>query len=178
MRRTVLLSALALLALGCGAGASTQAGSSGTGAGAPAAAETKAPTTVKVGETLTLVEDVLGAKTTVEITVSKLRANVKSGNQFIKPGKGQFVVVDVAVLVREGKFSINSSSFKLVAADGTAYDSTLTIAGSDLSANDLAPGQKTSGTVTFDAAKGAEKGAKIALTNVWADGDAGYWAAP
>jgi hypothetical protein len=29
--------------------------------------------------------------------------------------------------------------------------------------------------VVFDAAKGAEKGAKVALTNLLADGDAGYW---
>lgn len=175
---------LIALALGCGAGTTstgskTEAGASGAAGVSGDSATAKGPvSTVKVGETLTLIEDILGTKTKVDITVSNLRANVKSGNQFIKPDKGQFIVIDVTVTVKEGKFSISSSSFKLVAADSNAYNSTVSFAGTDLSASDLAPGQKSSGTVTFDAAKGAEKGGKIALTNLLSDGDAGYWTMP
>lgn len=172
--RTLILIPLAAIALGCGAGTTTTTGGGAT----PATVATKGPTAVKVGEALTLTENVLGTKTVVAITVTNLRANVKSNNQFIKAEKGQFIVVDVAVSVTEGKFSISSGSFKLVAPDGTAYNSTVSFIGTDLMATDLAPGQKSAGTVTFDAAKGAEKGAKIALTDLLAEGDAGYWTLP
>lgn len=153
-------------------------GASSTGAGAAAgnpAATSAAPSTVKVGETLNLVEQVFGSATKASITLTNLKTKVKSTDGFSKPAKGQFITADVAVVVTEGKFSINSSSFKLVAADGTAYDTTIALNGKDLSANDLTPGQKTAGQITFDAAVGAEKGGKIALTDVLADGDAGYW---
>ncbi|MFI5914825.1 hypothetical protein [Dactylosporangium sp. NPDC051541] len=63
----------------------------------------------------------------------------------------------------------------VVAKDGTAFDSTLALDGKDLSANELASGQKTSGTVWFDIAKDAQTGGKVALKSILAEGDAGYW---
>jgi hypothetical protein len=54
----------------------------------------------------------------------------------------------------------------------------MTVVEPDLGYSDLAPGQKTAGTITFDAAVGAEKGGKIALTDLFAEGDAGYWQLP
>ncbi|MFI5906225.1 DUF4352 domain-containing protein [Dactylosporangium sp. NPDC051541] len=161
---------LAGLVLACGAGTS---GTSTSGDAAPAAT-TQAVTTVKVGEVLNLTEDMFGSKTRVAITLTNVRA-VKPSNQFDKPDNGQYIVADVAVVVNEGKFSISSGSFKLVAADGNAYNSTFMTGLKDLSGQDLTPGQKTSGSVAFDTAKGAEKGGRIALTNMLASGDAGYW---
>ncbi|WP_433616428.1 DUF4352 domain-containing protein [Dactylosporangium sp. CA-139114] len=167
---------LAAFVLACGAtGSSTSAGGGGGDVKQQGASEKKAPATVKAGEVMTLTESILGQTTVVEITLTNVKPNAKSGNQFSKPGKGQFVTADVSVLVKQGKYTINSSSFKFIGADSTAYDSTIGLDGKDLSANDLAAGQKTSGTVWFDVAKGAEAGGKIALKSYLADGDAGYW---
>lgn len=163
---------IAVFLIACGAGSSSGTTAGGTG-GAPATV--KEPVTVAAGQTLTLTESLLGSKTVVEITLTNVKTGVKSGNQFITPDKGQFITADVTAVVKEGKYSINGADFKLVAADGTAYDSTMALNGKDLSANDLTPGQKTAGQVTFDAAKGAEKGGRIALKSILAEGDAGYW---
>lgn len=169
----VLAAPLAAFVLACGAATS---GTSSSGAqGQPAGQAKPSPATVKAGETLHLVESVLGTSTKVDITLANVRTNVKPSNQFDKAQKGQFIVVDVQVVVNEGKFSISSGSFKLVAADGTAYNTSFMTGVNDLSAQDLAPGQKSSGSVVFDAGKGAEKGGRIALTDMLADGDAGYW---
>jgi hypothetical protein len=165
---------LAALALACSSGSSTTSGGSSDSDG-KGAASAAAVTTVKVGETLALATDFLGTKTKVDITVSNLRANVKAKNQFEKASNGQYIVIDVVAVVKEGKVSINSSSFKLVAADGTAYNSTIMTEYSSVSGMDLAPGQKTSGAVVFDAKPGAQTGGKIALTDIFASGDAGYW---
>jgi len=175
MRKNLLVVALAAplaaLVIACGStGTSSSAGGSGGSATAKSAA-----VTVKAGETMTLTETLLGSKTVVEITLANVKFGVKPKNEFATPSKGQFITADVTAVVKEGKYSINSADFKLVAADGTAYDSTVSLDGKDLSANDLTPGQKASGTVVFDAAKGAEKGGKVALKNVLAEGDAGYW---
>lgn len=177
MRRQHMIAVIAvpiaafLIACGAGSSADTTAGSSTGGA----AAAVKEPVTVAAGQTLTLTESMLGSKTVVEITLTNVKTGVKSGNEFIKPDKGQFITADVTAVVKEGKYSVSSADFKLVAADGTAYDSTIALNGKDLSANDLTPGQKTSGQVVFDAAKGAEAGGRIALKSILAEGDAGYW---
>ncbi len=167
---------LAVLTLACGVstGSSTSAGAGG-GNGV-VEDEQRAVSTVKAGETLELVEDFLGSKTRVSITLSNVRYNAKSSSQYDKPKEGQFIVADVAVLVNEGKFSISGGSFKLVAADGTAYNTTYMTGLKSLDGQDVTPGQKTAGSIAFDAAKNAQTGGKIALTNMLAEGDAGYWA--
>lgn len=168
---TALIAApIAAFLIACGAGASSETTSGG---GAPAAV--KSPVTVAAGQTMTLTETVITTKTVVEITLTNVKYGVKSKNQFSKPDKGQFITADVSVLVKEGKYSINSSMFKLVGADGTAYDSTIALDGKDLSGNDITAGQKTAGSIVFDAAVGAQTGGKIALKSFLADGDAGYW---
>jgi hypothetical protein len=111
------------------------------------------------------------------VTVANPRV-VQSKNQFQKPAKGQFLVVDVAVEVREGKYTLTQGSLKLVGADGTVFDTTLPVVEPALGFTELAPGQKTAGAVTFDTAAAAEKGGKIALSDLMADGDAGYWQLP
>ncbi len=183
MRRiltSVVGGSLIVLSIACGlgdsdTGSSTSGGGGSTSSGTAASEAKNQPVTVAVGQPMTLTESLLGSKTVVVVTLSNLRTNVKSGNQFVKPSKGQFIVADVAVEVREGKYSISSGQFKLVAADGTAFDSTTLLDSKDLSGTDLTPGQKTSGQVVFDAAVGVEKGGKVALKSWLADGDAGYW---
>ena len=131
MRVFPLLAApLAVLLIACGA--STSGNSSSAGAAAGGTVQATAPATVKAGETLTLTESVFGSSTKVSITLSNVRAGVKPSNQFDKPQKGQYIVADVAVVVNEGKFSISSGSFKLVAADGTAYNTTFMTGVNDL----------------------------------------------
>ncbi|GAA0926332.1 hypothetical protein Vau01_116840 [Virgisporangium aurantiacum] len=124
---------------------------------------------------MTLTENILGSKTVVVVTLTNVKYGVKSGNQYIKPAKGQFITADVTAEVREGKYSINSAMFKLVAADGTAYDTTTMLDRQDISGSDLTVGQKTNGTIVFDAGTGAQTGGKIALKSWLAEGDAGYW---
>lgn len=158
-----------VLACGGGSGSST---SSGDSTAAPTPAQV---TTVKAGETLTLATDFLGTQTKVAITLSNVRPNFKPKNQFEKASNGQFIVADVTAVVQEGKVSISSSSFKLVASDGTAYNSTVMTEANSISGFDLTAGQKTSGSVVFDAKAGAHTGGKIALTDIFASGDAGYW---
>jgi hypothetical protein len=177
-KRALILLATPLVALSiaCGSGTTTKSGGdSSAKPGGSGATATPAITTVPIGQALTLNRDILGTKTVATITVSNLRVGVDSGNQFMTAEKGQYIVVDVAVQVAEGKFSLTQGSFKLVAADGTVFDTTMPVVKPDLGYSDLAPGQKTSGAITFDAAVGAEKGGKIALTDVLAKSDAGYW---
>ncbi len=179
----VAVSAAFVLALACSGTGDDGASTSGQPDSAGAAAAPGSPTTAKqvatvaAGQPLTLTEEFLGTKSVVVLTLSNVKAGVRSGNQFVKPGRGQFITADVLAEVREGKVTVNSSMFKLVAADGTAFDAGVAsfLDKQDLSGTDLTPGQKTSGTLVFDAAVGAEKGARIAVKSMLADGDAGYW---
>ncbi len=168
-----ILTPLAALALACGGGGSGTTTSGDETAGP--AGGTKPPTaTVPVGQPLTMTREILGSKVVAVITVANPRI-VKPKNQFQTPAKGQFPVVDVQVTVNEGKFTLTQGSFKLVAADNTVYDTTLPAAEPALGFTELAPGQKTGGTVTFDTAAGAHTGGKIALLDTFASADAGYW---
>ena len=124
---------------------------------------------------MTLTETILGSRTVAIVAVTNVQFGVDSGDDFVEPAKGQFVTADVTAEVKEGKYSISPGDFKLVAADGTAYDSTTLLDSKDISAADLAPGQKTSGKVVFDVAVGAQTGGRIALKSWLAEGDAGYW---
>jgi len=178
MRRAVIALAaipFVVAVLACGAGSTGSSTSGGGGNGGTTAPAKNAPVTVKAGEPMTLTESVFGSKSVVAITLTNVKYNVKSGNQFVKATKGQFITADVTAEVKEGKFSINSSQFKLVAADGTAYDSTTMLDSKEISGSDLTAGQKTSGTIVFDAAAGAQTGGRIALKSWLAEGDAGYW---
>ena len=152
-----------------------------TGAAQAVAEEVESPTpkptaaTVPIGTSIT----VPGILTSAKVTVTKLRSSVGSGNQFITPDRGQFVVIDVTIEAVKGKIHPHQGDFKLVGPDGSVYESEfLSAAKPELEYTELAPGQKTSGTITFDAPKGAHKGAKVALKEFWSSGDAGYWQAP
>lgn len=176
MRKFVYILAIPLVGLTIACGSSTSSTSSKDTSSKAGDKKTEAPQvqTVAAGQPLILTEKILGSTTKVTVTLSNPRVK-KPANEYDTPNKGQYFAVDVAVVVSEGKFSISSGEFKMVAADGTAYDSTITSDVQMLSANDLTPGQKTSGTVVFDTAAAAEKGGKIALKSMLASGDAGYW---
>ncbi len=163
---TIVVSALAALSIACGSSTT----------GSPEKAAEAAPvTTVKVGETMSLAEGLFGsADTAANITVGNPRV-LKPKNSFDKPDRGQYFAVDVAVQVTKGKFSLSWSSFKLVAADGTVYDAAFQTDAPLLDANDITVGQKSSGTVVFDAAAGAQTGGKVALKRLFESADAGYW---
>jgi hypothetical protein len=180
-RLTWIIAAIVALALGlaCGAGDEQGTTTSGDETAGPAGGTGQAAkaATVQVGQPLTMTREILGSKVVAVITVANVRT-VKAKNQFQTPTKGQFLVADVAVAVNEGKFTLTQGSFKVVGADGTVYDTTLPVVEPALGFTELSPGQKTAGAVTFDTAVGAEKGARIALTDLLADGDAGYWQLP
>jgi hypothetical protein len=171
----LVLGVLAAFGLACGGG---DGGSSTTGGGDASGPPAQAPPSVsqvKIGESLTLRTNLFGSKSAVTITVSNLRAGVKANNNFEKPSNGQYIVADVLAVVGEGKVSISSGAFKLVAADGTAYSTTMLTGYNAISGSDLVTGQKTSGAIVFDAKPGAQTGGKIALTDLFSSGDAGYW---
>ncbi len=177
-RRTVslILVPLAAVGLACGAGDSGTSTSGDAPADGSGKADSKAAT-VQVGQPLTMKRDFLGTKVVAVITVANVRP-VKAPNQFQKPAKGQFLAADVSVQVQEGKFTLTQGNLKLVGADGTVYDTTVSVVEPALGFTELSPGQKTGGAVTFDAAVGAEKAGKVALSDLMADGDAGYWQLP
>jgi hypothetical protein len=165
------LALLAALALACGAGSS---GTTSSGGGTSAARAVQIAT-VAVGQPLTVTRDLLGTKTVINVTVSNVKTNVKSGNQFSQPQQGQFITAKVAVVVKEGKYDTNPYNFKIVGAGGTVFDPTIGVASPELGISELSAGQNTSGFITFDAAAGVEKGGKIALKDWAAEADAGYW---
>ena len=172
MRRSTLLAVLAATVLGC---SSTTTTNNDESSGLAPAATTPPVTTVRLGEPMQLTRDVLGSRTVATITLAELRTKVKPDNPYVKSQRGQFLAVTVTVQVSEGRIALNQGSFKFVSADGTAYSTTLPIAKPELGWTDVAPGQQTHGAITFDVPVGAEKGARIALTEWFSKGDAGYW---
>lgn len=90
------------------------------------------------------------------------------GDYASPPEKGAFVVADLLVAVRGGRYAVNPLYLKYQAPDGTTFDSmsgNAITAGFDpqLSAGDIAAGQRTRGLVTFDVPAGA--GARVQLTD-------------
>lgn len=171
---TGALVALTLIACGGGDGG-TKATPGGTPApGVSAAAATA--TTVKLGQSLNLTSTLLGGTTRVTITVSEAKTRDKD-EYGSRPEHGKFLTVKVAIVVTEGTYLANGFSFKVVAADGNVYENALTSIGVRLRSTELAAGQKSSGTVTFDVPASALKGGKIQVAGIGLDASepAGYW---
>jgi len=134
------------------AGSSTGAGQSGKDA--------------KVGQAIRVTgPDKLDAS----VTLVSAKPNKKGKGEFASPPeKGTYVVADVLVAVKGGRYAVNPLYLKYQAADGTTFDSTTgnaITAGFDpqLAAGDIAAGQRTRGFVTFDVPAGA--GGKVHLTD-------------
>ncbi|MFC7483021.1 DUF4352 domain-containing protein [Luedemannella flava] len=144
------------------------------------AATEKTTATAKVGQTVTLTNDTLGDKTTVEITVANPKQfAVEPGDFGSKPDHGVFVVFNVTVVCKQGTYSANPFNFKFVAKDGTVSEGALTVNFKPaLNATDLSSGQKVAGKIVFDVPKAAISGGKVQVDGVGLDFDkpAAYWA--
>src|SRR5258707_9089550 len=97
MRKTAIfgLSALAALMFACASGGTTSSSAGGTTqTGVPEQSTTT--TTAKVGQTVTLTNNGLGQKTTVEVTVASAKQYTKEPGDFgSTPEHGVFLVLDV-----------------------------------------------------------------------------------
>lgn len=171
-RTALVIASVAALITGLACGAGSE---SGTTAGGSKPGDKPSAATVAIGQPLTYSRTIITTKTSATITVSNPRV-VKAPNQVQTPERGQFLVVDVVIEVTEGKMLVDGSSFKVVGADSSAYDSELvSVVKPALPFAEIPAGQKTSGSVTFDTAKAAEKGGRVALKDILSDSDVGNW---
>jgi hypothetical protein len=88
------------------------------------------------------------------------------------------LVLDATVVCAEGTYMASPFSFTFIAADGTAYDSAITVGFKpSLDTINLNPGQRTAGKVVFDVPQAAVTGAKIQIDGIGLDVNEGaaYW---
>ncbi|MEU7822457.1 DUF4352 domain-containing protein [Catellatospora sp. NPDC049133] len=172
------LATATMLACGAGTGDTSSTVSGGDGTSVQAAPE---PTTAvgKVGQTITLTNELLGDKTIVDVTVTNPKQHTKEpGSYGSKPEKGVFLVLDVTAVCKQGSYHSNPFNFKFVAKDGTVFEQAFAIGFKpELHATDLAAGQKTSGKIVFDVSKAALTGGRIQIDGVGLDANtpAAYW---
>jgi Domain of unknown function (DUF4352) len=134
------------------------------------------PETVPLGTPVpfTIEDTFLGDELDVTVNVANVRTATREPIDYgMEPQRGLFVVVDVAVEVAaggSGSYHVNPFNFKIVAADGSAMESSWAMAWEPLlQAVDLSAGQRTAGTVVFDVAPGQEVGARIQLDDIGAN---------
>jgi Domain of unknown function (DUF4352) len=134
------------------------------------------PETVPLGTPVPFtIEDMFqGGELDVTVNVANVRTATREPVDYgMEPVRGLFVVVDVAVEVAaggSGSYHVNPLNFKIVAADGTALESSWAMAWQPLlQPVDLSAGQRTAGTVVFDVAPGQEVGARIQLDDMGAN---------
>jgi hypothetical protein len=186
MRKAPLIGliAAAVITIACsssgsgGTSASKNGGGSGDQPAATATEQSPKTLTAKIGEKVTLSNELLGEKTIVDVTVANPKQYTKDGD-FLKPEHGIFLVFDVTVVCQEGTYSANPYGFKFVGGDGSAFDGALTISFKPtLSVVNLNKGQKTSGKISFDVPKEALNGGKVQIDGIGLDYDepAAYWA--
>ncbi|MEV4639177.1 DUF4352 domain-containing protein [Actinoplanes sp. NPDC049548] len=97
------------------------------------------------------------------LSVTKLRRNQKP-SEYQTAKKGMFVSVVVAVTGKKGVTELDTDAFKLVADDGTVYESQRVYSADDeFDADGLNPGEKTSGKVYFDVPRDLSKHVKVVL---------------
>jgi hypothetical protein len=186
MRKPVLIAAaVGVFAVAgvsaCGTGTTTSKASDSSDSSSASVETVKeqGPTTAKVGKTIELSSDLLGEKTAASVTVANPKTyTVEPGEYGSKPEKGVYLVVDVAVVGKEGAYNANPYNFKFVAADGSvteqAFVSNFKPA---LNSVDLNAGQKTNGKMAFDVPKSAITGGKIQIDGLNGDYNkpAAYW---
>jgi hypothetical protein len=174
------LCALATFGLACGAGGGTSSSVGGDGQAGPSAAPEKTTTTATVGQTVTLARDLLGDKTTVDVTVANATQFTREpGDYGSKPEHGVFLVLDVTVVCKAGTYGANPFNFKFVAKDGTVSEGALTVSFKPaLNLTDLSAGQKVAGKIVFDVPKAALAGGRVQIDGIGLDYDkpAAYWA--
>ncbi|MFD0597131.1 DUF4352 domain-containing protein [Catellatospora coxensis] len=136
------------------------------------AAEPDGPVTVKVGQPI----DVKFMSAQTRVTVKSVK-KAKSPNQFTQPKRGQFVAVMVDIFATKGQTDLGPSNFRLIAKDGTVYQSEFLVVGIDPQLDAMTTineGQRKNGNVVFDADPANFAGAKVELTDDFGEVQ-GYW---
>jgi hypothetical protein len=182
MRNKLLLAglvALAALGIACGSGSGDTTGS--VDGSAPSAGADDGPVTAAIGQTVTLTNSLLGSTDKVEVTLANPQQFTEDpeSSGFLKPDNGIYLVLDATVVCDEGTYLASPFSFTFVGADGTAYDTAITVGFKPgLDTINLNPGQRTAGTVVFDVPQAALAGAKIQIDGIGLDVNEGaaYWA--
>ena len=170
---------MALTLLACGSGSGHTKSTVGGGAGQGVATATQAKTaTAKIGQTVTLTSEGLGDKAVVSVGLSNAKQYAKEPGEFgSKPDHGVYLVIDVAVVCKQGTYFASPANFKFVAKDGTASDVAFAEFKPTLDTINLSVGQKTSGKIVFDVSKAAIAGGRIQIDGTGFDFDqpAAYW---
>lgn len=118
-----------------------------------------------------------GNKPEIRVTVSDIKRNVKSDNQFDKPDHGGYATVKVELTALKGTSDIGPSNFRLIGADGTVFKAEFLVAGIDGqfdAMTEIQEGQKKVGVVVFDVDPAKVASGKIELSS---DGGSplAYW---
>jgi hypothetical protein len=143
------------------------AASPSTQAAAPAG-----PATVKVGQGI----DMKSSRTETKVTVKTVK-KAKSNNQFDDAKRGQFVAVNVDIFATKGSTDLGPSNFRLIAADGTVYQSEFLVAGIQPQLDMMTTveqGQRKTGLVVFDIDPEKFAGLKVQVSDDFSDVQ-GYW---
>lgn len=94
------------------------------------------------------------------ITVTKVKRNYNTGNQFAKPESGkEFVVVTVKITNdSDSALDYNTYEFKLQDSDGVQHDeSIMALSEGKLNSGSLAAGGKVTGKLAYEVPKGDKK---------------------
>jgi hypothetical protein len=159
MRRLVI-SCLAAGLLLAGTGCTGHQGPSTAGAAATSAkADTK-----QIGKTMTVTDD----EDSADITLVSVGTTKEGTTPGLKPDSGTYVVLNLKIVGKAGKFSTNSLYVRLKTAAGKTVKATdgtaaLNAVEPDLKLQDLGPGETATGNVLIDAP--LEPGTKM----VWTD---------
>jgi hypothetical protein len=168
------LSVLAALALACGAGEAEVSDGGGAPAGAGDTAEKAPVLEKKVGETVAVSSSSAG----IEYTITKTQQ--KQGGEFNKAKNGTYLLGYLEIKVTKGNAYVCGCETSFIGPDGTVYEYTWALIDGydELTAADVAAGQKVAGWVSFDVPKKALKGGKIQLkvTNFFSEDKYAYWA--
>lgn len=166
-----LAALLAVVAIACSSGTSSTVSGNG-GSGGPGNGDS-GPVTAAMGQTVTL----KSGDDVVDMTLSDPKQYSKDPKYGQKPQHGVYLTIAVTVQCKSGSHFGSTGEFKLVAADGTAYQADLGVGFDTLDFTELSAGQKKSGLIVFDVPKAAVTGAKIQVDGIGLDFDtpAAYW---
>jgi hypothetical protein len=145
-------------------------------AGSPEASDApKAPNgTTKVGKAL----DFKGGALDGDSTVTVIKTEKATVDEFgLRAEAGQYLLVNVKIAVTEGTTYACGCNFKVIAADGRAYDESISSFKDKefLSGAQLGAGEHITGWIAFEVPKTLQ-GARIQFKpNAYAGDAAGYW---
>ncbi|MDI1465017.1 DUF4352 domain-containing protein [Catellatospora sp. KI3] len=139
---------------------------------APPPAEPDGPVTVKVGQAVNM----KSRSTETRVTIKSVK-KAKSDNQFTQPNRGQFVAVMVDILATKGTTDLGPTNFRLVATDGTVYQTEVLVVGIEPQLDFMTTvqqGQRKNGYVIFDVDPEKVAHLKVELSDDFGDPQ-GYW---